>query len=148
MNFILSFLGKGLVSIFGDAILKPILSHLDAKAAANRDIVVAQTGADKDRDIALVEGQVEANKLKAGSQAAYPFIVYMIAVPPALHAAGIYLDSLPFWTPFGAHVVGAWGVPKPPEPYDDWQGKILLSFFVVAPVVQAIRAGTAAIARR
>lgn len=55
---------------------------------------------------------------------------------------------MPFWTPWGAHVVGAWGVPSPPGIYAEMQKSILLSFFVVAPVVQAIRTGAAAVARR
>ena len=41
--------GSGLVSLLGDGILKPVLAHLDTKAAADRDKAVAQTGADRDR---------------------------------------------------------------------------------------------------
>jgi hypothetical protein len=144
----LAVIGSFLVKLLGNGILTPILSYLQQKDTTQRDIAVAQIGADQQRDQSLIQGQIEANKLKEVSQAAYPWIVYLIAFPPAIHAAAIYFDSLPFWTPFGAHIVGAWGVPKPPAPYDDYQGKILLSFFVVAPVVQAVRAGAAAIARR
>lgn len=144
----LALLGGFLVKLLGSGIAEPVLAYFKQKDTSARDIAVAGIDADRQRDLAALQGVVEANKLKAASQAAYPWIVYLIAVPPALHAAGIYFDSLPFWTPWGAHVVGAWGVPKPPAPYDDWQGKILLSFFVVAPVVQAIRTGAAAVARR
>lgn len=144
----LGMIGGFLVKLLGNGILAPILSYLQQKDTSARDIAVAQIGADQQRDQALVQGQIDANHLRAAAQPEFRWLVYLIAVPPALQAAGIYLDSLPFWTPWGAHVVGAWGVPKPPPPYDDWQGKILLSFFVVAPVVQAIRTGAAAVARR
>jgi len=144
----LALLGGFLVKLLGSGIATPVLEYFKQRDASGRDIAVAGIDADRQRDLATLQGVVEANKLKVASQAAYPWIVYLIAVPPALHSAGIFLDSLPFWTPFGAHVVGAWGVPKPPPPYDEWQGNILLSFFVVAPVVQAIRTGAAAIARR
>lgn len=144
----IALIGSFLVKLLGNGILTPILAHLDQKAAANRDITVAGIGADERRDLALVQGQIDANKLKGASQAAYPWIVYMIAVPPAIHAAAVYFDSLPFWTPMGAHVVGAWGVPSPPGIYAAMQQNILLSFFIVAPVVQAIRTGAAALSRR
>ncbi|MCE4223382.1 hypothetical protein HCU64_06430 [Methylobacterium sp. C25] len=144
----LALLGGFLVKLLGSGIAEPVLAYFKQRDASGRDIVIAGVTSEKEQNLATLQAAVEANKLKAASQAAYPWIVYLIAVPPALHAAGIYLDSLPFWTPFGSHVVGAWGVPKPPAPYDDWQGKILLSFFVVAPVVQAVRAGAAAIAKR
>lgn len=141
----LGLIGGFLVKLLGSGIAEPVLAYFKQRDASGRDIAVAGIEADKARDLATLQGVVEANKLKVASQAAYPWIVYLIAFPPALHAAAVYFDSLPFWTPFGPHVVGAWGVPTPPAPYDDYQGKILLSFFVVAPVVQAVRAGAAAI---
>ncbi|GAA0236193.1 hypothetical protein LNAOJCKE_0964 [Methylorubrum aminovorans] len=144
----LALLGRFLVKLLGSGIAEPVLAYFRQRDASGRDIAVAGIEADKQRDLATLQSVVEANKLKVASQAAYPWIVYLIAIPPALHAAGVYLDSLPFWTPWGSHVIGSWGVPAPPPPYDDWQGKILLSFFVVAPVVQAIRTGAAAVARR
>ncbi len=144
----LGMIGGFLVKLLGNGILAPILSYLQQKDTTQRDIAVAQIGADQQRDQALVQGQIDANHLRAAAQPDFRWLIYLIAVPPALQAAGIYLDSLPFWTPWGAHVVGAWGVPKPPAPYDEWQGKILLSFFIVAPTVQAIKTVGAAIARR
>lgn len=144
----LALIGSFLVKLLGSGIAAPVLEYFKQRDASGRDITVAGIDADRQRDLSTLQAAVEANKLKAASQAAYPWIVYMIAVPPAIHAAAVYFDSLPFWTPWGAHVVGAWGVPTPPGIYGSMQQNILLSFFVVAPVVQAIRAGTAAIAKR
>ena len=144
----LALIGSFLVKLLGSGIAEPVLAYFKQKDTSTRDIAVAGIDADRQRDLAALQGVVEANKLKAASQAAYPWIVYLIAVPTALHAAAVYFDSMPFWTPWGAHVVGAWGVPSPPGIYAEMQKSILLSFFVVAPVVQAIRTGAAAVARR
>lgn len=144
----LGIIGGFLVKLLGNGILAPILSYLQQKDTTQRDIAVAQIGADQQRDQALVQGQIDANHLRAAAQPEFRLLVYLIALPPAVHAAGVYLDSLPFWTPWGAHVVGAWGVPAPPGIYGEMQKQILLSFFIVAPTVQAIKTVGAAIARR
>jgi hypothetical protein len=144
----LALIGGFLVKLLGSGIAAPVLEYFKQRDTSARDIAVGGIDADKQRDLATLQAAVDANRLKAASQAAFPWIVYLIAVPPAIHSAGVYFDSLPFWTPFGAHVVGAWGVPAPPGIYATMQQNILLSFFVVAPVVQAIRTGAAAIARR
>lgn len=130
----------------------PILDALKQRDASGRDITIAGIGSEKEQVVAQLQATVETNRLRAAAQPQFQLLIYLIALPPALQAAGVYLDSLPFWTPWGAHIVGAWGVPKPPPPYDAYQKEILLSFFLVAPAVQGIKAlgsiAAAAVARR
>lgn len=144
----LALIGSFLVKLLGSGIVEPVLSYLKQKDTTQRDIAVAQTGADRDRDIALVQASVEANRLRAAAQPDFRFLIYAIAAGPTLHFASVFLDSVPFWTPWGAHVVGSWGVPKLPEPYSTYQGQMLMSFFVVTPVAAAAKTIGAAIARR
>ena len=144
----LGMIGGFLVKLLGNGILAPILSYLQQKDTTQRDIAVAQIGADQQRDQALVQGQIETNRLRAAAQPEFRLLVYLIALPPALHAAAVYFDSMPFWTPFGSHVVGAWGVPSPPGDYAAMQTDILKSFFIVAPTIAAAKVIGAAIARR
>lgn len=144
----LALIGSFLVKLLGNSILTPILSYLQTKDTTQRDIAVAQIGSDQQRDQALVQGQIEANRLKATAQPEFRFLVYLIALPPALHAGAVFLDSLPFWTPTGAHVVGAWGVPSPPGDYAAFQMEILKSFFIVAPALAAAKVVGAALSRR
>ncbi len=152
LQAVFGWFGAGLVKVLGAEVLQPILKSMDAKTAAQRDITVAEIGSDERQSVASIQGLVEANKLRAAAQPQFTLLIYLIALPPALHSAGVYLDSLPFWTPWGAHVVGAWGVPKPPPPFDGYQKEILLSFFIVAPAVQGIKAlgsiASAAVTRR
>ncbi len=144
----LGLIGGFLVKLLGNGILAPVLDYLRQKGTTQRDITVAQIGADERRDAALVQGQIEANKLRAAAQPEFRFLIYAIAIGPLLHFTAVFLDSTPFWTPWGAHVVGSWQVPQVPEPYATYEGQILLSFFIVAPVTQAIKAGAAALAKR
>jgi hypothetical protein len=82
---------------------------------------------------AYLLAQVETNKIKLAANAWWgaQCIILIAGVPAALHMAAIFLDSMPF--PF--HTVGAWGIPKPPPPYDGYQRDIVLSFFIVMPVM-------------
>lgn len=144
----LALLGGFLVKLLGSGIAAPVLEYFKQRDASGRDIAVAGIDADRQRDLATLQGVVEANKLKAAAQPEFRFLIWLIALPPAAQAAAVYLDSFPWWTPWGAHVVGSWGVPVPPAPFDAYQREILLSFFIVAPTVQAIKTVGAAIARR
>lgn len=148
----LALVGSFLLKLLGNGILTPILAHLDQKAAANRDIAVAGISADERRDIALVQGQIEANKLKAGDRdRAWP-LIWLITLPPAIHSGALYFDSWSWWLPvIGQHAVGSWNVVGPPGDYAKLQLDILTSFFYVAPALAAVKGAVAvgsAIARR
>jgi hypothetical protein len=137
----LALIGSFLVKLLGNGILQPILAHLDQKAAAQRDITVAGIGADQQRDLALVQGQIEANKLKALDRDRTWLLMWIIALPPAIHSGALYLDSFAWSLPlYGTHAVGSWNVVAPPGAYATLQLEILKSFFYVAPALVGVKA--------
>lgn len=96
---------------------------------------------------------VETNRIKLQANAWWgaKLIILTAGWTASLQFAAIMLDSMPFWIPFfmdKAHVVGSWGVPKPPPPYDGYQRDILLSFFIIAPAAPLISAVTQWLGRK
>jgi hypothetical protein len=138
---LLGFLGG---SLFG-TLIERVADYLKQKA--NDDLARFQTGVAADTQVALsrLNAEIETRKIEAELLKAdrgwwvtawiRPLIVY----PCVLHFGAIVLDSTPFWTPFGAHAVGAWGVPKLPAPYDGYEQAILLSFFIARPFEKVAR---------
>lgn len=91
---------------------------------------------------------VNAQKLAANAWWGAKMIIFTAGWAASLQFASVMLDSFPFlyvwiavsdwWIPYpyvGAHVVGSWGIPKPPPPYDGYQRDILMSFFIVMPAM-------------
>lgn len=81
---------------------------------------------------------VETNRMKLAQNAWWgaKLIILTAGWPCAIHMAMIMIDSMPI---FG-HVVGSWGVPKPPAPYDDYERQIVLSFFIIMPAMPLVSA--------
>lgn len=124
-----------------NSILAPVLGYFTAKQ--NADLQAFTTGAavDKDIQIAAINSQVEIAQLQASVNTWWGarLIILIVAGACAYHFSAVMLDSVPWW----GHVVGSWRVPRLPEPYDGYEGKILLSFFIItpaAPVFSAIAA--------
>ena len=145
----LALIGGFLVKLLGNGILTPILSYLQQKDVTQRDIAVAQIGAEQQRNQALVQAQIDANRYRGAQQTTFWPLVYLIALPPAIHAGAVYFDSMPLWLPFlGQHVVGSWGVALPPGDYAKMQTDVLTSFFYVAPAIAAAKVVGAALSKR
>lgn len=94
---------------------------------------------------------VENNKTKVAANGWWgaKLIILTAGLPAALHMGAVFIDTTPFWIPLfmdGAHVVGSWGIEKLPPPYDDYQRDIVLSFFIVLPVMQVTGGIASAIA--
>lgn len=118
-----SVLLKGLVSVFGDAVLKPFLAHLDATTAANKDTAIA-----------VVQAEIAANHAKAAIAPAFKGLIYGIGIPPAIHFGAACLTK--------TFDLG-WNVqPLPPE-YVPIEATILTAFFVSSPLTTLARAGAA-----
>jgi len=103
------------------------------------------TGIDGAAYQAYLNALVETNRMKLASNAWWgaKMIILTAGWPCAIHMAAVMLDSLPFWIPLfmdKAHVVGAWGVPSPPPPYDGYQRDIVLSFFIIMPAMPVVSA--------
>lgn len=101
---------------------------------------------------------VETNRMKQAANAWWgaKLIILTAGWPCALHLAAIMMDSLPFpyiiwdtyWFSWQAHAIGSWGIPKPPAPYDDYQSKIVLSFFIIMPAMPLVSAASTWLASR
>lgn len=104
------------------------------------------TGIDSAAYTAWLNASVEVARIKAAANAWWgaKAIVMIAGAPCALHMAAVMLDSMPFW----GHVVGSWGVPKPPAPYDQYQRDIVMSFFIVAPAMPLISAASQWLGRK
>ncbi len=118
-----SFLLKGLVSVFGDAVLKPFLAHLDATTAANKDTAIA-----------VVQAEMAANQAKAAIAPAFKGLIYGIGIPPAIHFGAICLSK--------TFALG-WPIEPLPAEYVPIEAVILTAFFVSSPLSTLARAGAA-----
>lgn len=128
----------GLAEKFLDWQIKRANVELEGfKTAAGIDNAAYQT---------YINALVETNRIKASANAWWgaKLIILTAGWPCAIHMALVMLDSMPFW----GHAVGAWGIPKPPPPYDDYQRQIVLSFFIIAPAMPLVSAVTQWINRK
>jgi len=103
-------------------------------------------GFDNEAYKAYLSALVETNRIKLAANAWWGarLIILTAGWPCALHMAAVMLDSLPFY----GHVVGAWNVPRPPAPYDQYEHDIVLSFFIVAPAMPLITAASQWLGRK
>lgn len=129
------------------------LDYMNDKAKIELGGFQAGTVADTARLQAYVAAQVETNRMKMISNGWWgaKLIILTAGWPCAIHMAAIMLDSLPFYLPLlmeKAHVVGSWGVPKPPAPYDKYQENIVLSFFIVMPAMPIVSAAAQWLGRK
>lgn len=144
-TWILNLLGSGILKVFGNSILIPILDRLNKKSDTDLEKVKVAVGAERDVMLAQIQANIAAYETRAQllvAQWGRPeirILILVIAIPAAVHFGAVMLDSVPL---FG-HVVGSWKIPKLPTPYDTYEWIILQSFFVLAPV----QVGMGALAR-
>jgi hypothetical protein len=138
-----------LIGWFGGDIFGKVVDGVAGyfRQKANDDLARFQTGVSADTQIAVarINAEIEARKVQAQVLAAdrgwrvtawiRPLLVY----PCVIHFGAIVIDSIPFWTPLGAHVTGSWQVAKLPAPYDLYEQAIILSFFIARPFEKAAR---------
>ena len=111
--------GSGLIKVFGNSVLTPILKGIENDQNAQRDVAVQ-----------VVQAEIAANQAKAAIKG----LIYGIGIPLAI--------------PFGAACLTktfalGWDVqPLPPE-YVSIEATILTAFFVSSPLTTLSRAGAA-----
>jgi hypothetical protein len=132
---------------------KSFLGYQEKKLDTNLEAFKTAAGIDGMAYKAYLEAQVATNgqKLAANAWWGAKLIILTAGWPCSIHLAAIVLDSLPFWIPLlmdQAHVVGSWGVPKPPAPYDEYQRQIVLSFFIITPAMPLVSAVSQWLGRR
>jgi hypothetical protein len=132
---------SSVISGLGSGFLAPILGYFTT--ARNDDLAGFQSGAltDTTRYTAYLNATVQMAQIQASMNVWWGarLIILVLAGSVAIHFSAIMLDS----TPFLWHQVGSWAIPKPPAPYDDYEGKIVLSFFIMAPIAPIASAVTA-----
>ena len=118
---------RWLLSWLGGGVLDRLLAHFEKRqdTGLERDKLVATLTVEEIKaEIETRKLQKELREIEAGwwvTRWISPFIVY----PLAIHLNAVIIDSIFRFS---------WDVAKLPSPIDEWQGAILLSFFLVRPV--------------
>ena len=137
MNWLASLVTGGIGSAIS-GILAPILGYFTT--ARNDDLAGFQAGAsaDTDRYKAYLAAAVEMAQIKASQNVWWGARLLFLAgaFGPVTHFTAVFLDSVPLL----GHGIGSWAVPKLPAPYDDYEGKVVLSFFLMAPAAPVLSA--------
>ncbi|GJE00643.1 hypothetical protein [Methylobacterium isbiliense] len=120
---LLGVVGSGLIKVFGDSVLGPILKTLQTGQTAQRDVAVQ-----------VVQAEMAANAAKAAVAPAFKGLVYGIGIPPTVHFGAICLSK--------TFALG-WPIEPLPAEYVAIQATILTAFFVSSPLVTLARAGAA-----
>lgn len=121
---------KGVIGAF----LGPMLKFLEAKDNSKRDIKLAEIGSDKEKAVALVQAEIQANAVRGQLAPSFKLLIYAIAIPYVIHSGAIMIDST---------VKFCSCIPKAPPPYDVYEGQILLSFFVTSTATVLAKAWVA-----
>ena len=131
-----------LVSLIGGPIVSSLLKGYRAKLdAANASDRIAADLAIREIE-AGIEARKRAHELRLATAGFWEMrlLTFAIALPFVAHLWAVWLD-----TQFRL----GWKIPKFPEPMDEWQGAILLSFFGIYTLGKAVQSvGTAVAMRR
>ena len=120
---LLGTVGSGLIKVFGNAVLQPILKGLENGQNTQRDVAVQ-----------VVQGEMAANQAKAAIAPAFKGLIYGIGIPPAVHFGAICLSK--------TFALG-WPIEPLPTEYVAIEATILTAFFVSSPLSTLARAGAA-----
>lgn len=123
LSWVMSLIGGGLIERLSAPFLQAYQAKLASQNDGNKisaDIAMKQI----DAEIAA-RGDARTIRLATAGFWEMRLLTFFIAAPFALHAAAVGLDTT---FTFG------WGIPKYPDPFSEWEGVILLSFFGVQAV--------------
>ena len=132
-QIIASVLGGPIVN----ALLKGYRASLDARNTSER---IAADLAIKDIE-AGIKARAHAKEIRMATAGFWEMrlLTFAIAFPFVSHLWAVWLDTL---FRFG------WGIPKFPEPMNEWQGAILLSFFGIYTLGKTLQSAGVAVAMR
>ncbi|MGE7157660.1 hypothetical protein ACQKJ1_28655 [Methylorubrum rhodesianum] len=120
---LLGTVGSGIIKMFGNSVLQPVLKGMENGQNMQRDVAVQ-----------VVQAEIVANQAKAAIAPAFKELIYGIGIPPAVHFGAICLSK--------TYALG-WPIePLPPE-YVAIEATILTAFFVSSPLTTLARAGAA-----
>ncbi|AWI90316.1 hypothetical protein C0214_19890 [Methylobacterium sp. DM1] len=115
--------GSGLIKVFGNSVLQPILKGIESGQNAQRDVAVQ-----------VVQAEIAANRAKAAIAPAFKGLIYGIGIPPAVHVGAICLSK--------TFDLG-WPIGPLPLDYVTIEATILTAFFVSSPLTTMARDGAA-----
>jgi len=113
----------GLIKVFGNSVLGPILKTLENGQNAQRNVAVS-----------AVQAEMGANQARAAIAPAFKGLIYGIGIPPAIHFGAICLTA--------TFDLG-WPIKPLPAEYVPIESVILTAFFVSSPLTTLARAGAA-----
>ncbi len=130
-----------LVNLVGGPLISSLLKGYRAKleAANTADRITAELAIHEIE--AGIAARAHAQELRLATSGFWEMrlLTFAIAFPFVAHLWAVWLD-----TQFKL----SWGIPKFPEPMDEWQGIILLSFFGIYTLGKTVQAVGAAVAMR
>lgn len=130
-----------LVSLIGGPVVSSLLKGYRAKldAANTSDRIAAELAIHEIE--AGIAARKRAHELRLATSGFWEMrlLTFAIAFPFVAHLWAVWVD-----TQFKL----SWGIPKFPEPMDEWQGIILLSFFGIYTLGKTVQAVGAAVAMR
>jgi hypothetical protein len=123
-----------ILQLFSSPIIGKVADYLEKRS---NDIAVMHgqdTTAATQIVVAQMRAEIEARKAQAALASRHDKLVAWIAAAFILHIWMIVLDTC-------FHL--KWGITLLPQPLDDWEGRIILSFFIVTPVASLAKAAIA-----
>lgn len=131
---ILSFLSGGIIGQIAKPLKEAYQAKLNAQNDSERmaaDLLIAKLEKE-------IEMQSENRRMTAGFWE-MRLVTFLIAAPFVAHLWAVSLDTI---FKFG------WGIPAFPQPFDAWEGNILLSFFGLYAAGRGIQTLATVIAKR
>jgi hypothetical protein len=146
MFALISSMFSGLMS----GLVGPLFTWLNKKQDTELEGFQTAAGIDQAAYATFMQYQIAIGAQKAAANSWWGARVLYLVVggAAALHTVGVFLDSVPFWTPWGAHAVGSWAVPALPPIYADYEKVIVYSLFVVSTLGPPASAVTAWLHRK
>jgi hypothetical protein len=146
MFALISSMFSGLMS----GLVGPLFTWLNKKQDTELEGFQTAAGIDQAAYATFMQYQIAigAQKAAANSWWGARALYLVVGGAAALHTVGVFLDSVPFWTPWGAHAVGSWAVPALPPIYADYEKVIVYSLFVVSTLGPPASAVTAWLHRK
>lgn len=120
-----------LLKIFTSQTIGKITDYLTARSSDLATTHGHDTKAATDIVVAQMQAEIEARKAQVAFTSRHDTLVTWIASAFILHVWMIVLDRC-------FHL--GWNVPALPKPLDEWEGTIILSFFIVTPAATLAKA--------
>ncbi|UYO52502.1 hypothetical protein [Rhodopseudomonas palustris] len=117
--------------LFSSTILERVVGYLEKRSNDAAVMHGQNTTAATQIVVATLQAEIEARKVQSEFTSRHDKIVAWIAAAFILHIWMLVLDHC-------FHL--GWNVGPLPDPLGDWEGRIILSFFIVVPTASVAKA--------